>query len=303
MKNKNADVTFNSSHIDKILKENSTHVERKLKSILNERDFGILSKPISYSLLNGGKRLRPLLCIESAKIFDIGLKKSIYPALAIECMHSYSLVHDDLPSMDNDDLRRGKPTVHKKWDEPTAILVGDALQSLSFEILVDKNLKIEPFIKNELIYSLARNSGASGMVLGQALDIKAESSKTKITIEKITSLQSYKTGKLISWSCEVGAILSNEDRSPFKKFASCIGLAFQIQDDILDVIGTSQSLGKKAGKDKYKNKATYISKLGLDGAVKKNKRLIEEACEALSLFGEKAENLRQISHFIINRKN
>ena len=159
------------------------------------------------------------------------------------------------------------------------------------------------FIKNELIYSLARNSGASGMVLGQALDIKAETSKTKITIEKITNLQSYKTGKLISWSCEVGAILSNEDRSPFKKFASCIGLAFQIQDDILDIIGTSQSLGKKAGKDKYQNKATYISKLGLDGAVKKNKRLVEEACEALSLFGKKAENLRQISHFIINRKN
>ena len=303
MKNKNAEVIFNSSHVDKILKENSSHFERKLKSILSKRDFGILSEPISYSLLNGGKRLRPLLCIESSNIFDIELEKSIYPALAIECMHSYSLVHDDLPSMDDDDLRRGKPTVHKKWDEPTAILVGDALQALSFEILSDEDLMVEPYIKNELIYSLAKNSGASGMVLGQALDIRAESSKKKITIEKIKTLQSFKTGKLISWSCEVGAILSEEDRSPFKTFASCIGLAFQIQDDILDVTGTSKILGKKAGKDKNLNKATFVSNLGLDGAVKKNKNLVEEACDALSIFGDKADNLRQISHFIIYRKN
>ena len=142
-----------------------------------------------------------------------------------------------------------------------------------------------------------------GWVLGQALDIKAESSKKKISIEKIKDLQSFKTGKLISWSCEVGAILSEEDRSPFKTFASCIGLAFQIQDDILDVTGTSKILGKKAGKDKSLNKATFVSNLGLDGAVKKNKNLVEEACDALTIFGDKADNLRQISHFIINRKN
>ena len=299
-----------------IMKSNSIEIKNYIKNFSNEFDKEIINfipkkrffsnklfSAMNYVLSVGGKRLRPIFLYEISKLLGAKKKYSLRTAASIEFVHCYSLVHDDLPSMDNDDLRRGKPTVHKKWDEPTAILVGDALQSLSFEILVDKNLKIEPFIKNELIYSLARNSGASGMVLGQALDIKAESSKKKISIEKIKNLQSYKTGKLISWSCEVGAILSEEDRSPFKTFASCIGLAFQIQDDILDVTGTSKILGKKAGKDKSLNKATFVSNLGLDGAVKKNKNLVEEACDALSMFGSKADNLRQISHFIINRKN
>tara|TARA_B100001250_G_C19811138_1_gene795735 strand:+ start:1662 stop:2573 length:912 start_codon:yes stop_codon:yes gene_type:complete len=303
MKNKNANIKFDSSHVEKILKENSTLVERKLQEYLDQSNFGILYEPMSYSLLNGGKRLRPLLCIESSKIFNINPEKSIYPAMAIECMHSYSLVHDDLPAMDNDDLRRGKPTIHKKWDEATAILIGDALQSLSFEILSDKKMNVDSTIRNQLVFCLAKNAGASGMVLGQALDIKAESSKKRISVEEIENLQSYKTGKLISWSCEVGAILSNEDTSPFKTYALCIGLAFQIQDDILDVTGSSKILGKKAGKDHHKNKATYVSSLGIDGARRKNKMLIEEACDSLSFFGKKGENLCNIAHFIINRKN
>tara|TARA_B100001093_G_scaffold320144_1_gene305435 strand:- start:378 stop:995 length:618 start_codon:yes stop_codon:yes gene_type:complete len=204
--------------------------------------------------------------------------------------------------MDNDDLRRGQPTIHKKWNEATAVLVGDSLQSLSFEVLSDCQFKVSDKVKNTLIRSLARKSGASGMVLGQALDIEAESSQKQLEIDQISKLQEYKTGKLISWSCEVGPIIAGENTEPFVLYASKIGLAFQIIDDILDVTSSSKTLGKKVGKDIEKNKATFVSKLGLDNSRKKAAELVSEACEAISVFKDRSRNLCQIANFIVSRQ-
>ena len=240
--------------------------------------------------------------METSKVFNIENDVSIFCAIAIECIHTYSLVHDDLPSMDDDDLRRGKPTIHKKWNEAIAILVGDSLQSLSFEMLSAEQFKVCNKVKNKLIYNLATKSGASGMVLGQALDIEAESSQKQLEMEEISKLQEFKTGKLISWSCEVGPILAGENISPFTLYASKIGLAFQIIDDILDVTSSSKTLGKKVGKDQEKNKATFVSKLGLDNSRKKATQLVAEACEAISVFKERSRNLCQIANFIVSRR-
>tara|TARA_B100001057_G_scaffold476164_1_gene543794 strand:+ start:118 stop:735 length:618 start_codon:yes stop_codon:yes gene_type:complete len=204
--------------------------------------------------------------------------------------------------MDDDDLRRGQPTVHKKWSEAIAILVGDSLQSLSFEVLSDDEFKVCDKLKNKLIYSLAEKSGASGMVLGQALDIEAESSQKQLEMDQISKLQEYKTGKLISWSCEVGPIIAGEKTEPFTLYAKKIGLAFQIIDDILDVTSSAEILGKKAGKDKGKNKATFVSKLGLDNSRKKAAELVTEACEAISVFKDRSRNLCQIANFIVSRQ-
>ena len=293
---------FDEAYFKKLLENNSRSFDNQLKKILILKNFGVLKKPIEYSILGQGKRLRPLLCMETSKVFSIPSDVSIFCAIAIECIHTYSLVHDDLPSMDDDDLRRGQPTIHKKWNEATAVLVGDSLQSLSFEVLSDCQFKVSDKVKNMLIWSLARKSGASGMVLGQALDIEAESSQTQLEIDQISKLQEYKTGKLISWSCEVGPIIAGENTGPFVLYASKIGLAFQIIDDILDVTSSSKTLGKKVGKDIEKNKATFVSKLGLDNSRKKAAELVSEACEAISVFKDRSTNLRQIANFIVSRQ-
>ena len=293
---------FDEAHFKKLLENNSVYFDQQLKKFLKQKNFGVLDEPISYSILGQGKRLRPLLCMETSKVFNIPNDISIFCAIAIECIHTYSLVHDDLPSMDDDDLRRGQPTIHKKWNEAIAILVGDALHSLSFEVLSDYQFKVSDKVKNQLIRSLASKSGASGMVLGQALDIEAESSQKKLKIDEISKLQEHKTGKLISWSCEVGPILAGENTEPFVSYASKIGLAFQIIDDILDVTSSSKTLGKKVGKDIEKNKATFVSKLGLDNSRKKANELVAEACEAISMFKDRSRNLCQIANFIVSRR-
>jgi len=298
----NACGEFDETYFKKLLEKNSIYFDQQLKNFLKQKNFGVLKKPIEYSIFGQGKRLRPLLCMETSKVFNIPNDISIFCAIAIECIHTYSLVHDDLPSMDNDDLRRGQPTIHKKWNEAIAILVGDSLQSLSFEALSDYQFKVSDKIKNQLIWSLARKSGASGMVLGQALDIEAESSQRQLKIDEISKLQEYKTGKLISWSCEVGPIIAGEDTEPFVLYASNIGLAFQIVDDILDVTSSSKTLGKKVGKDIEKNKATFVSKLGLDTSRKKATELVTEACEAISVFKDRSKNLCQIANFIVSRQ-
>ncbi len=271
------------------------------------------NEPYLYSVLPPGKLFRSKLIwatafdlkgidISQGKIHYNKLKNHQYFSSFIEIHHTYTLVHDDLPSMDDDDLRRGQPTVHKKWNEATAILVGDALQSLSFEALSTCEFKVSDQVKNKLIWGLARKSGASGMVLGQALDIEAESSKKQLEIDEISKLQEYKTGKLISWSCEVGPIIAGENTGPFVLYASKIGLAFQIIDDILDVTSSSKTLGKKAGKDIDKNKATFVSKLGLENSKKKAFELVSEACEAISGFKDRSRNLYQIANFIVSRR-
>ena len=293
---------FDESYFKNLLENNSRYFDQQLKKILKQKNFGILKEPIEYSILGQGKRLRPLLCMETSKVFSVPNEVSIFCAVAIECIHTYSLVHDDLPSMDDDDLRRGQPTVHKKWNEATAVLVGDSLQSLSFEVLSDYQFKVSDKVKNKLIWSLARKSGASGMVLGQALDIDAESSQKQLEIDEISKLQEYKTGKLISWSCEVGPIIAGENAEPFVTYASKIGLAFQIIDDILDVTSSSKTLGKEVGKDIEKNKATFVSKLGLDNSRKRAAELVSEACESISVFKDRSRNLCQIANFIVSRQ-
>ena len=250
----------------------------------------------------GGKRLRGFLVLESARLHGIGPDRAIWPATAIEALHAYSLVHDDLPCMDDDDLRRGRPTVHVKWDDGTAVLVGDALQTLAFELVTRPEVGPGD-VRADLALSLARASGAEGMVLGQALDIAAETADTPLTLDEITALQAGKTGALIKWSAEAGARLAGDDPSALGKYATALGLAFQIADDILDVEGDANEVGKAVGKDADAGKATFVSLLGLNEAKRCANALVTEACDALSEYGEKAESLRDAARFVISRRN
>jgi len=249
---------------------------------------------------NGGKRLRGFLALERASLFDVPPTQALHAAGAIECMHAYSLVHDDLPAMDDDDLRRGQPTVHLKWDEATAILVGDALQTFAFELL-SRPAAGDDSQRVALVASLARASGAQGMVLGQAQDIAAETAATPLTLDQITELQANKTGRLIEWPAEAAAILGRADPAPLRAYARAIGLAFQIADDILDVEGDATTAGKALHKDAAAGKATFVSLLGLAGAKARAADLVAQAEAALAPYGKKAHNLRDLAHYIIDR--
>jgi farnesyl diphosphate synthase len=249
----------------------------------------------------GGKRLRGFLVIESAALFAVPEPRAIRAAAAIEALHAYSLVHDDLPCMDDDDLRRGQPTVHRKWDEATAVLTGDALQTFAFELLADNATHPDAAVRIALIATLAAASGAKGMVLGQAQDIAAETAPAPLTLAQITDLQANKTGALIRWSAEAGAILAQEDPLPLRRYATALGLAFQIADDILDVEGDAAKAGKKLRKDAEAGKATFVSLLGLPEAKARAKALAAEAQAALAPYGTKAEILREAARFVISR--
>jgi farnesyl diphosphate synthase len=248
----------------------------------------------------GGKRLRGFLVLETARLTGGNEAGAMQAAGAVECIHAYSLVHDDLPCMDDDDLRRGQPTVHRKWDEATAVLVGDALQSFAFELLAD------PVTGNadqraELVLTLARAAGPQGMVLGQAQDIAAETADQPLTLDQITELQANKTGALLEWPAHAGAILGGADPAPLRRYARRLGLAFQIADDILDVEGDAEKAGKALRKDAEAGKATFVSLLGLDGAKSRAKALIEEAEAALDPYGDDAQTLRELARFVIAR--
>ena len=283
------------------LNDTASIVEIALKEMLQKQGNDLMSAPIRHAVLNGGKRLRAFLVIHSCNIFEVQKDTAIQAAIAIECLHAYSLVHDDLPCMDDDELRRGKPTVHVKWDEATATLTGDALQALAFELIA--SLPHTDAIRTlELLKKLAKASGMQGMVLGQAQDIQAEKSKVNLNINDITSLQQNKTGALIEWSAISGAILSNQDDGKLLDYAKSIGLAFQIQDDILDIEGDAVLAGKRLQKDVSAGKATFVSLLGIENAKLRAKELIEEAIDALSDYGDKAEPMRQVAKFIIERK-
>ncbi|MBT3952653.1 MAG: polyprenyl synthetase family protein [Rhodobacterales bacterium] len=283
------------------LNDTASIVEIALKEMLQKQGNDLMSAPIRHAVLNGGKRLRAFLVIHSCNIFEVQKDTAIQAAIAIECLHAYSLVHDDLPCMDDDELRRGKPTVHVKWDEATATLTGDALQALAFELIA--SLPHTDAIRIvELLKKLAKASGMQGMVLGQAQDIKAEKSKVNLNINDITSLQQNKTGALIEWSAISGAILSNQDDRKLLDYAKSIGLAFQIQDDILDIEGDAVLAGKRLQKDVSAGKATFVSLLGIENAKLRAKELIEEAIDALYDYGVKAEPMRQVAKFIIERK-
>jgi farnesyl diphosphate synthase len=283
------------------LNDTASIVEIALKDMLQKQGNDLMSAPIRHAVLNGGKRLRAFLVIHSCNIFEVQKDTAIQAAIAIECLHAYSLVHDDLPCMDDDELRRGKPTVHVKWDEATATLTGDALQALAFELIASlPNTDAIRIV--ELLKKLAKASGMQGMVLGQAQDIQAEKSEVNLNINDITSLQQNKTGALIEWSAISGAILSNQDDRKLLDYAKSIGLAFQIQDDILDIEGDAVLAGKRLQKDVSAGKATFVSLLGIENAKLRAKELIEEAIDALSDYGDKAEPMRQVAKFIIERK-
>jgi len=265
---------------------------------------GLGDLPVVHAMAhatNGGKRLRGFMVLESARLHDVDPLAAIWPATAIEALHAYSLVHDDLPCMDDDHLRRGAPTVHIKWDEATAVLAGDALQTLAFELVSDRKVG-HGDVRAELARSLARASGAQGMVLGQALDIAAETAQAPLTLDEITALQRGKTGALIEWSATAGARMAQADPGPLQSYARALGLAFQIADDILDVTSDAATLGKATGKDEQAGKATFVSLLGLDEAKRRANALVTQACDALSVYQGQADILRDAARFVVTRK-
>ena len=258
-------------------------------------------RAMSYAT-TGGKRLRGFLVLEGARLHDVAPERAIWPACAIEALHAYSLVHDDLPCMDDDDLRRGRPTVHVEWDEGTAVLAGDALQALAFELAAHEECGTEP-VRAGLALSLARASGARGMVLGQALDIAAEAAEAPLSLSEITRLQAGKTGALIEWAACAGARLAGAETAPLAEYARALGLAFQIADDILDEEGDAAKAGKRLRKDAEAGKATFVSLLGLEGARARASDLVAQAEAALAPYGERADPLREAARFVISRES
>jgi farnesyl diphosphate synthase len=261
-----------------------------------------LTGPVPDAMLfavSGGKALRAFLVLETARLHKINPVAAAGAAAAIECLHAYSLVHDDMPCMDDDALRRGQQTVHKKWDEATAVLAGDGLQALAFELLVQA--ECPPRAKLNLLMSLANASGIRGMVGGQAADIAAETANIPLDLDQIIALQAGKTGALISWSALVGPRMAEEEREPLSIYGRALGLAFQIADDVLDVTGDAAVVGKAVGKDQAAGKATFVSLLGLDGAKSRAADLVQEACDALSPYCDDAETLKEAARFVIAR--
>jgi farnesyl diphosphate synthase len=257
-----------------------------------------------YASMAGGKRLRPFLLMTSAGLFNVSKKSAVRAAAAIEMVHTYSLVHDDLPAMDNDDLRRGKPTCHVKYGEATAILAGDGLLTQAFGVLADPETHSDPEVRCELVTELAAAAGAKGMVGGQMMDLEAE--RLTLDIGAITRLQQLKTGRLIAYSCEAGAILGKAPasaRTALRGYAHDLGLAFQITDDLLDAVGSEKDVGKKVGKDAGAGKATFVSILGIERARAQAQMLANQAGGHLDLFEEKADLLRDVARFVVERSN
>ena len=257
-----------------------------------------------YSALDGGKRLRPFLVMQSAGLFNVSESSALRVAAAIEMVHCYSLIHDDLPCMDNDDLRRGRPTCHRQFDEQTALLAGDALLTKSFEVLAAEPTHTDPAVRCELVWELAHASGSAGMVGGQMVDLRA--AEFAMDVPAITRLQQMKTGRLFDFSCIAGAVLAKAPvqlRHALKNYAHDMGLAFQIADDLLDVEGDTATVGKQTGKDADAGKATFISLLGVERARAQADMLADQAIRHLDPFDEKADLLRATAKFVVNRRS
>ena len=258
---------------------------------------------MAYSALAPGKRLRPLLVLASSRLFGVSRTCALQVAAAIEMVHAYSLIHDDLPAMDNSDLRRGRPTCHKAFDDATAVLAGDGLLTMAFEVLSHPDTHGDPAVRCELVAALAAAAGSAGMVGGQMIDLIAET--RTLDIGAITRLQRMKTGALIAFTCEAGAILakaSPELRTALRGYAHDLGLAFQIADDLLDVEGSSAETGKPVGADAAAGKATFVSILGVERARAQAQLLVDQAVAHLDLFEQRAELLRQVARFVVNRR-
>ncbi|MBP0437845.1 polyprenyl synthetase family protein [Tianweitania sediminis] len=299
------------SPFELLLVDRAALVEAELRRVLSTAPLlGELARPAHlmaaarHGVLNGGKRLRPFLVIESAALFDVDAATSRRVAAALECVHCYSLIHDDLPAMDDDDLRRGQPTVHKAFDEATAILAGDGLLTLAFDLLADEALGVSPKQQLALVSALARAAGFGGMVGGQALDLAAE--KDAPDESGIIALQAMKTGALIRFGCEAGAILgggSTEDRERLHAFGAAIGLAFQLADDILDITADGATMGKKTGKDAAAGKATLAGLHGIDWARQQLAGLVNQAESLLEPYGERGAVLKAAARFVAERKS
>jgi len=261
-----------------------------------------LYEAMRHGAMNGGKRMRPLLVVASCELFHLDKDRALWAAAAVEAVHCYSLIHDDLPCMDDDDLRRGKPTVHKAFDEGTAVLAGDGLLSLAFEVLADPITHEDPRVRVELVHELARAVGPSGMVGGQAMDMAAET--TQFDLATTARLQQLKTGALIGFSVEAGAIMGRanaEQRMHLRGYANDLGMAFQIVDDLLDVEGDSDKTGKALRKDAEAGKSTFVSLMGVERARRQAGMLIDQAIAHLGEFGHEADLLRAVARFALER--
>ncbi len=294
------------SEITAALADNARAVDATLDQLLplhNDVDTRLI-EAIRYSTLAGGKRIRPFLVLSGAELFAVSRSFALRAAAAVEMVHCYSLIHDDLPAMDDDTLRRGMPTCHVKFDEATAILAGDGLLTRAFEVLADPATHTDPRVRADLVVELAKAAGIDGMVGGQMLDLLAE--HRELGMAEITRLQRMKTGALIAYSCEAGAILgkaSDSARHALRAYAHDLGLAFQIVDDLLDVEGDAEVVGKATGKDERAGKATFVSLLGIDRARSQSDMLARQAVEHLAVFDAAADPLRALASFIVERTN
>ena len=286
------------------LRQVSTEIDRQFDLLLAIPDDPRegLYRAMRHAAIGGGKRLRPLLVFGTARLFGVDRRAVARVATALESIHVYSLIHDDLPAMDDDDMRRGKPTVHKAFDEATAILAGDCLHALAFEILAAEATHPDPFVRVELVGALAHASGPAGMAGGQMMDLEAE--KAGFDLPTVTRLQAMKTGALISCAVESGAILGRvppEGRTGLRGYARDIGLAFQIADDILDAEGDETLAGKKLRKDEARGKETFLTLLGLDRAREQARLLVDQAIAHLKPYGMEADLLRDIARYTLER--
>jgi farnesyl diphosphate synthase len=262
-----------------------------------------LYEAMRYAAIGGGKRLRPLLVLASGQLFGVARERALRVGMAVECIHIHSLIHDDLPCMDDDSLRRGRATVHVAFDEATAVLAGDAFLALAFETLSSRSAHPDPQVRSELVHTLAQASGAAGMAGGQMLDLSAEQEE-QLDLDAVTRLQRLKTGALITWSVAAGAILGNapdEAKASLRGYAQCLGLAFQIADDLIDVEGDEACAGKRLRKDGGRGKKTFVGLLGVARARSQADMLANQAVEHLRDFGEAADLLRQIARFAVER--
>ncbi len=289
-----------------MLAETGRMVEQALDALLPvpEGPEAKLLEAMRYSSLGGGKRLRGFLVMEVASLFGVSPTCAARVAASVEMLHAYSLIHDDLPAMDDDDLRRGKPSCHKAFDEATAILAGDALQASAFEVLAEEDTHSDPQVRADLVLALALASGMRGMVGGQMIDMMSEG--RQLTLDEIARLHSLKTGRLIQYSAEAGAILGRAPASQRHAIASYghdLGAAFQIADDVLDVTASAAELGKTAGKDAASGKATYVTLLGVERAQRQAEMLAEQAVAHLEQFGPRADRLVSLAKFVVSRRS
>lgn len=294
------------SRLNRALAETADATTRLLDDLMPQvaGPVGRVVDAMRYSALGGGKRLRPFLVVQSASLFDVPPESALRAAVALEMVHCYSLIHDDLPAMDDSDLRRGRPTVHKEFDEATAILAGDGLLTEAFAVLADPLTHPDAAIRVDLIAALAAAAGWAGMVGGQMIDLSPD--RSQLDLEGITNLQRLKTGALITFACEAGTILGRAPeaaRAAVIAFARDLGLAFQIVDDLLDADGSAEELGKPIGQDEALGKATFVGQLGLEGARAKAIEMVNRACARLDLFAEKADLLRETAKFVLERRS